>query len=369
MEKTGITSHQLLTITATMSVGGSILVIGSTVAGIAKQDAWMSAIITTIFGVLVMLMYFYLGSTYPNMTLIGLLRKIFGKWLGFAFSVGYVFFFFTIAMHIPYYISSFIGRWMPETPPLAINLFYVAAIVVAMLYGIEAIARASEIFYFTVTVMFIIFVLLLAKEINIEYVTPILARGITPVLKGSYFLSCFVTFAVINVLMIFPRHVAADPKAKTALIKSQLWSGSLSFFTILLTILILGYTVTSKASFPTLLLAEEINIGNFLVRMEYVISVIWLMTEFMIGQFFFFSAVTSLSEVVGLKDHKRIVMPTGLVILIMSGVVLPNSVYTGNYTSLVFPPLITTFGFIIPCAMLVVHAIKKKSLKQQIPRA
>lgn len=309
MNNRKITQHQLYTLTATMSVGGSILVIGSTIAGIAKQDAWISPIITLVFGIVVMLMYYYLGSRYPGMSLIGLLTKIYGKWAGLAISVGYVFFFFLIAMQIPYFISSFIGRWMPETPPYAINFIFVAAMVIALLYGIEAIARASEIFYFIVTSIFILFVLFIIKEIKIDYIKPILVNGLAPVLKGSYFLSCYIVFVAINIFMIFPRHVETIQQTKTTLIKSMLWSGSLSFLTILCSILVLGYTVTSKASFPTLLLAEEIRIGNFLTRMEYVTSIIWMMTEFMIGLVFFFSAVTSLSEVVGLKDHKWIVMP------------------------------------------------------------
>jgi spore germination protein KB len=160
--------------------------------------------------------------------------------------------------------------------------------------------------------------------------------------------------------MVFPRCVNDLSKSKKALLRSQLWSGAMTFLTIFLTILVLGYAITSKSSYPTLLLSTQINMGIVITRMEYIISGIWMLTQFMIGLFFFLSAVMSLSEVADLKDHKRIILPMGLVVLILSGIVFPNSVYQMTWDNLVYAPLITTFGFIIPFLMMIVSMIKGK---------
>lgn len=365
MDNRKITHHQLFKINAMLSLGGSILVIGSTLAGIAKQDTWIVPIISTIFGFLVMLIYYYLGSRCPGMTLIGMSKKIFGKWLGFIISVCYIFVFLTSAAEVPWFISSYIGRWLHETPAYFINILFVAGVIIAVLYGVEAIARASEIFYFFVTVLYVLFVIMIAPNIKPVYFTPILAGGFSPVLKGSFFLSCYITFSAINVMMIFPYYVNNVPESKKALMKSQLWAGLISFLNLLLTILVLGYAMTAKSSFPTLLLAGEIRIGEYLTRMEYIISITWLVTTFMISLAFFFSTVTSISEVIGLKDQKKIVLPVGLIVLILSKVVFPNALYQANWDNMVYAPLITTFGFIIPFVMMIVYCIKKRFLNIQ----
>jgi spore germination protein KB len=360
MENNKITCHQLYSINATISLGGSILIISSTLASIAKQDAWLSSLIATVFGLLVMLLYYYLGSRYPGLTLIGIIRKVFGKWLGFFVSFCYVAIFIRISAGVPWFIGSYFGRVMHETPVLVINMLFMAGIVIAVLYGIETIARASELFIIFVSAIFFIFIILLVKSIKLEYITPMLENGFCPVLKGSFFMSCYITFSAINILMVFPHYVSDISKAKGALIKSQIWSGIISGLTILMTILVLGSALTERSCFPALLLATEISAGPVITRLEYVITIIWLTTQFMIGLFFFFSATTSLSELIGLKDYKIIVLPTGLIVLILSVIVFPNAVYMAEWDNLVYAPLITTFGFIIPLLLVIVYYLKKR---------
>ena len=76
MEKIKITSHQLFSLTAICAFGGSLIVISAAVASIAKQDAWITALFTLAFGLPVIWVYWFLGSQYPHMTLIGIINKI-----------------------------------------------------------------------------------------------------------------------------------------------------------------------------------------------------------------------------------------------------------------------------------------------------
>ena len=361
-----ITSHQLYSLTATISLGGSILVITSTVASIAKQDAWLSGLLAVLAGIPVMLMYYFLGSKYPGLTLIGMTKKILGKYLGFIVSAGYVLLFVIITTHIPWYIGSYFDRIMHETPINYINVLFVAGIVIAFLYGIEVIARVSEIFVIVVTFFFILFMFLLLKDIKPVYLLPVMENGILPPLKGSLFLSSYITFTVINILMIFPRYIRNVQQAKKSVLKGFLWSGTVIFVSILVTTLVLGYALTARACFPSLLLAAEINVGKIVTRLEYILSTIWLFTQFMIGLAYFYSAVTSLSELIKLKDHKRITWPFGLFVLVMSGVAFPSSAYHLNWVNTVYTPMITTFGLFIPFVLMLVYLVRKRFVNHLI---
>jgi spore germination protein KB len=62
-----------------------------------------------------------------------------------------------------------------------------------------------------------------------------------------------------------------------------------------------------------------------LTRLEYVISAYWFVTQLFIGIAFFYGGIAGLSELLGLKDHKPLILPFGLVATVMSGVLFPST--------------------------------------------
>ena len=346
-------------------MGGSVLVTLSTVTAVAKQDSWMSGIAALCYGLVVILIFYYLGECYPETTLIGLSRKIFGKWIGFAVSLGYIALFVFTTSQIIWVTGNYFSRSMQETPVFVINLLFIAAIVVAVLYGIEVIARASELFIVLVTVLFALTFVLLLTDIKPAYITPVFEGGIGPVLRGSYFLSCISTFTTVSILMIFPRYVTDIKNSKKALLKGFALAGTITTVAIMLSVLVLGSNFTASLSFAGLFLAAQINVGEFFTRMEYMMTVAMLVTRFLIGLVFFYSCITGLSELIGLKNHLPIVLPMGLLILMLSGIVAPNSIYGRYWLTIAYSPFITTFGLIIPVLMMLVHIIRKKLLNKQ----
>lgn len=70
------------------------------------------------------------------------------------------------------------------------------------------------------------------------------------------------------------------------------------------------------------------------------------------------------SELLGLKDHKKIVIPIGLVIFVMSLIAFPDLIYEKNWNTLVWAPYSMTYGLILPILLLLVFLIKKWVLKR-----
>lgn len=353
-----ITNHQLFTFTALSTLGGSILVISSTMATVAKQDAWISVLVNTVYGSLIIGVFCYLGSQYPGLTLIGIIKKLFGKWVGWIIAAAYVFFIFKTAMDIPWFIGSFGARAMPETPPIVINLLFMAALVIAVIYGLEAFARASEIFYFFVTALFIISIILVVPNAKIQYIQPVIEKGFSPILKSSVFLAGFISFPVVTMLMIYPKYAIDIKKGRGALYKGFLWANAVVFVTILVSILVLGSVVVSKSSFPTVVLAEEIRIGTVLTRLEYIISIMWTVSEFAIGILYFYCTITGLAELLGIKDYKKIAFPIALIVLMYADIAWPNSIEQANWFVEVWTPHVIVFGAILPLIMLIICLVK-----------
>ncbi len=360
MDKIKITSHQLFSLTANGAFGGAVLLISTLVAGIAKQDAWIAALLTPVLGVPVIVIYCFLGSRYPDLTFIGIMKKIFGKWIGTIVAINFVFTCLDNSCGIIYSVTDFLTtQAIPETPQYVISLFFTTAVVIAVLYGIETIARASELFLLFTSVLILISMILVLPNAKPENLQPVFEKGIIPVLKGTTFLLSAYTFPLISLLMIYPIHLNNLTEAVKSLVKGYLWSGFLIFAVVIVPLLVLGSGMTAALRYPGYIVAKEINIGTVFSRVEFVIDALWLTTQLVLNVLLFYGCAAGLSELFGLKDYKRIVIPLGLIVFVVSGLIIPDVAYEANYLTLVWIPHMIISGLIIPVLSLVVFGLKK----------
>lgn len=367
MNKKYIASHQFFSLTANGAIGGSILVVASSVASVAKQDAWISVIWALIFGLPVIWMYWFLGSRYPGKNFVEIIQKILGKWVGLPISFMFVFACLDSTPRVLWHLSDFLTtEAMFETPPFVINLIFIIAIVIAILYGIEAIARTSWFLFLFASAFFILAIILVLPNVKIENIQPLFEKGMLPSLKGSVFLSSFITYPLVTLMMIYPININDLKRAKKSFFKGYLWAGLIIAANILTTILVLGSTITAESKYPAYLLAKEINLGDIFTRLEFLISASWFITQFTIGILFLYAGVIGLSQLLGLKDYKRIVLPIGLIVLIMTKIVYPTSSYQKIWISFVWTPHIFVIGLILPLCLLFVYLLKNGFRKHKI---
>lgn len=359
--KDKITNHQLLALAANGGIGGGIIVVAGLMASIAKQDAWIGALVTPVFGLPVIWMYWFLGSQYPGMTLVGIIKEILGDWLGLAVAFSFIVFCFTSASRVIWYAGSFITlQSLKETPIYIIDLLFIIAMTVAVLYGIETIARASELLMYFASTLFFLAMLLVLPKVNIENLQPVLEKGIMPIMKSSVFLSCFLTYPLITLLMIYPAHLPHVVPAKKALFQGYIWAALVNFVAIFMSILVLSSITTATSQSPTYFLSKEIEIGTVLTRLEVVITISWIATLFIIGTLFYYAGVIGFSQLLKLKDYTKIVPPLSLIILVMSWIAFPDSIYEAHWNTFVWTPFAITHGFILPVLLLIVFWLKKR---------
>ncbi len=359
MDKTKINNHQLFSFVANFTIGTTVISASSGIAGFAKQDAWISAIIAPIIGLIFILIYFYLGKICPGKTLVEMLMFGFGKWAGWIISLFFVLFvcFLDVAQVISYVGNFIVIEYMTETPIYALNLVMTVGLVIGLLYGLEAIARSSEIFILIVTVIVIFTMLMNIPNIKAVNLLPVLEGGVTPILKGTLYLTSYMTWPIIVLNMIYPANVNDSKKSRKSIILGYILGAVINFVCTIMAILILGSTITARSNFPTYLLAKEINIG-IITRIEGIVSGAWIVTQFVKTILYFYAGVIGLSQLLGLKDYKKIVIPLGLIMLVLSGVVYPNAAYQIKWDSTTWIPFIGTFGAILPIVLLIAAKLK-----------
>lgn len=361
MNKTKISNFQLFALTANYSLGTAVIATSSGIAELAKQDAWICALITPVIGLPFIWMYCYLGKLYPGKTFVDMFSLVFGKWLGWIISAFFVLFIcFLSAAAVISYIGNFVQtEYMSETPLYALNLLFAIVLVIGLLYGLEAIARSAEVFIYIVTVLFVLTMLMSVPNIHPENLLPVFEKGMVPILKGTIRLSSFLTWPFIVLIMIYPINTGHTVKTRNALFWGYLWASTINFVCTIMAILVLGSTITARSQYPTYLMAEEISIG-IIDRIEALVSFSWILTESVRMILYFYAGVIGLSQLFGLKDHKKIVLPLGLAMLVYSGVVYPDAAYQAKWDSTTWIALIGTFGIVLPIVMLIISIIKKK---------
>lgn len=356
-----ISIRQFTILTMFFTIGTTILVIPSSLAADAKQNAWIAAIVGWLLGIMIVYLYISLGKLFPDLTLIGFLEHTLGKWLGKLVSLVFIFFSFIGASTVLYYMGNFMTtQVMPETPLGAFVLLFGGLVVIGLRLGLEVLARTSEILFPWFLVLFAISTLLLIPEIEIQKILPITEIGISPTVKGALSFIGTASLPLIVYLMFFPSSLNNKKGAGKAFIIGTLLGGIFIIIVTFMSISVLGADFTSRNMYPSYALAKKINIGNFIQRVEILMAGMWFMTIFFKTTFYAYGFVTGIAQLCGLKDYRPLALPCGMIFIAYSLIVYPNVVYMMDFDSTVYIPYVITTAFLLPLLLFGIGWVRKK---------
>lgn len=127
----------------------------------------------------------------------------------------------------------------------------------------------------------------------------------------------------------------------------------------------LGLTMTTLSIYPSYILAQKINIGNFLERIKAILAILWIMTIFIKVSITFYAATISLSHILNISDARSLTFPPGTIVLGLSIISYPNVAYFFAVIGKVWFPNSLTLGFGIPLLILLVDFLKNRKGKKQ----
>ncbi|AXN40709.1 GerAB/ArcD/ProY family transporter [Peribacillus butanolivorans] len=361
LEKGKIGSRQLTILVILYTVGDSILVIPSIVASEAKQNGWVSGILSVaIAPLLVVFLYDALRKCYPDLTLVEYSQKILGKWLGIAISLLFISYFFISTATYLREIGDFMtSQIMPDTPIQVIMFLFMSIVLMSARLGLEPLARSAEILFPFVVILLSSLIILLLPEIKFQNLQPVWEGGLKPVIRGSIPFIVFPFIESVAVLMILP-FVSQKDRIRKSLFVGQLLAGSVLIIITMLAILVLGVDLTAKEIYPSYKLAQKINIANFLTRLEAILAIIWFITIFFRFSLFFYVTVLGLAQTLKLQDYRPLVFPFGMILLVFTLIMAPNTVYYSSFILDIWPFYAMTFGFLLPLLLLTIAKVDKK---------
>lgn len=312
MEKEKISNIQLAFMMYLMVGGTSILVVPSFTAAQAKQDMWISPVLGSVFGLLIVWLTWSLHRMFPGETLIQYVQRVLGKTLGNAFIAVILFFQIdAIGLIVREYAEFTVQAFLSQTPLVIIIASIVLTCSFAVRAGVEVIGRFGLI-YGPLFFLFVLAIfLLLLPDYKFTNMLPVFGLGIRPALKGA--LEPSVWF--MEFLFIYSFYPSVRQGDQT--LKGGIFAVALMMFTMVITnftCLFLYGEATANLTFPTLSASRYISISDFFSHVEAIVMALWMLGGFVQISMWYYSLTVSTAQWLKLDNYRFLVFPVGLLI-------------------------------------------------------
>ncbi|MZQ81084.1 endospore germination permease [Paenibacillus sp. 5J-6] len=357
LEKGQISSFQLAVLLYPTVLATGFLILPATSAYYAKNDIWMTGLFTCLSGYLSITCAVQLHRLYPKKTVAEYSEQILGKILGKLVAMLITFdLLYSTGVIARQYAEFVKGNFLFNTPIMLIISLMLLLAAGAVLGGAEMVARSAVILT-PIFVLPIFFLLLLIPDLHLNNIFPILAHGITPVLKGALGPQAWVSQLF---LMSFFLPILKDPQKgkKWALLSLAAIIVSMLYIN-LITLLLFGPDVGNK-TFPVLTAFRYISVADFFENLEALLLAMWVAGNFVKIAVFYYVSTYSIGQWMKLSDVRPIVFPVGLLVLVFSWWGFPNYLSLGLQGRLVAPFDIPLYLLFIPLLLLLVASIRKK---------
>ncbi|GMQ62723.1 GerAB/ArcD/ProY family transporter [Vallitalea maricola] len=327
----------------------------------ARQDGWISVLITTLFGLLVAYAIIDLGTMYKSKTIIeystDIIGKVPSKILGFLYCC---YFIYINAFIIREFAELLAGAFMIETP----ILFFIISIILPSIYGVykglEVIVRVNQIIFPIFMISILAIILYSLKDMDFTNIFPILDNGIQPVIIGGY--RNLLWFTEVFVLAIFMPYINRPEKVRKLSFISILIIGLLGALINLSIVATFGAN-TKHLTYPYLSLARYVSVG-FVERLDSIIMFMWIAGVYIKIVIYHYCATLAIGQWLKFKKFELLSIPIGLLLVILSYILWDSLVklkYEVKY--IVIVPFIIMQG-VIPVLLFILTKIKKILFKK-----
>lgn len=355
MAKEYISEKQCMLLLIGSVIGIALMLVPSTTALLAKQDAWLAPWLGAVPGLGLLGLMISLNKMYPGQSLVQYCLSILG-WPGhFVVFVMLWYFWYLGALVLQDIVSFVTSIMLFETPLAAVYFFTILLCAYALKLGIETIARAFSI----VIPLALIFILMIQGFSlplgDYENLLPILSSGVFPLVHASL---DFTAFPVVEGLLLFSMiiyHVKDSSKLGTRLSTGFLLSVFILFLVIVRALLVLGPERASRNIYASVAAINAMPGGGLLLAFMTLDWFIFSLCELILCYYAF---VTGVSHWAKLADYKPLILPAGALITVQGIYMFDNVIESATFSTTIWPAYAIPIGFGIPLLLWVIAVIK-----------
>ena len=308
-----ISTKQLVFFLVTTVISTADVFLPSFVALAAKQDSWISIIISFLVSSSIFVFYYKLAMMFKEEILFSYVDKIVGSFLGKVISFLYLLFILHgISLVMRELIEIMVNAFMPHTPPIVFYVVLMVSVMYTVSKGFLAIVKLNELL-FPFGMLLLAFVIALdLPKVDMRNFLPILENGIMAPIIGSVLITPFMLETVI-ILFIFP-HISQKEKALKGGIIS-LGILALSMMLGVLAIGIFGAKAAANFQFTALEMVRNIRISDYIQRFDSLVMAMWLMGIYIKIVIFTYLFAKGLAETIKSTDYRFILLPLATLLI------------------------------------------------------
>lgn len=355
-----INAFLLIAIISANQVGVGVMGFQQHLYQYAKQDAWISLIISFLLAHVSVFIMIKTLELYESHDIFGINQDIFGKFIGNFLNVLYVSYCSTIFLIILRTYIEVINTWVFYNLS---SLFISATLLLLLIYAFTGNLRVIVgVCFFTIIMAFFwqFFLVTPLEYAEVDYLLPVFQTDILDILKGSYFMAfTIIGFEIINILYPFIKE-----KNK---VNRYAHLGLLATLLIFLPILLVSLVYfsgeqLSKTFWPTLTMLSIVRLP-FIERIDIFLicfSVVIILPNLCL---YAWAVYRGLSRMISISSSKFI-WSFSLLMCILS--VFIQSVQQLNEISKIFMPIGFTVVYVYPFLLYFLALVKRKFRKTQV---
>lgn len=347
----------------TMFILGSVLILG--VGSAAKQDAWISILISMVLSVPVMAMYARIVTLYPGKHFFEIIDEILGPILGGILTFCFSSYAFILAAMVTRVFSQFLKIVaFPETPEMVQLIMMGLVIIYSTKQGIEVLGRWSQFMVFFLVTIIATVSLLSLINMNMDNIRPVLYNGLKPVMYVA-FNHFFFPFGETVIFLFAVVFVQGRNKPYRTFYYALAIGGFFITLVTLRNIVVLGPELLEILYFASYEIIGFIEIGKFFQRIEASVSIIFFLAGFVKTAVCMLAALKGIRHVFRLEHYRPIAAPMGLLLAVTCNLVFRDIMEIVDFANNYYVYLAFPFQIIIPVMIWIGAEIKTRKMKNQ----
>jgi len=335
------------------------------ITSLARQDGWISIIISFIIGIIPMILFNALLNIEPTLSFPQLVTKYCGKVLGKIINIILILSVISHAGIVLWNLSNFINsQFLFKTPVLVIAILFMIPVVYTVSKGLKTIGRTSMVLFLMSLVIYVITFLSLISEIELSNIFPILENGINPVLDGSLVQLSYSVLAIFPLLIVPKNNITENKNLTKSLFKFYIFNFVTMFIVMFLIIAIFGAPLANLYQYPEFNILKTVNIADFFQRVESVLAFQWLF-DLAIGLIVFVYYIKKATqETFNLKNkfNKILILIMSIIVIYLSVTVFKNNTIAYEFLGQTYKYIRLVILFFIPLLIYVIAKIRKNKV-------
>ncbi len=290
----------------------------SSLIAISGRDSWISGIIALFLGLIPLFVFSRLRNYNENMNICDLNVHLFGKFGNFiniVLALGVLFVAQISFLDMTHFINS---QFLYKTPIWVISIVFIIPLAYSLFKGINAVSRTSLLLFYMVIFIIIFIIIGISSGVDFENFKPFFANESGSILRGALTLVAYNVLPLFF-LLILPKNMLNDYSPKKSLIFYFLAMLSI-INAAFMTIGVFGLEMSLLYEYPEFHLLKKVQVGNFIDRVESILSMEWILALFVLIMVAFYFVTRTFEQTFKPKEKTNSIFK----IIVCLGILIVN---------------------------------------------